>query len=244
MNASFCKACHLTLAPENSIGSKNGFDLRRCVSCATVTVHPFPSVEELIAFYQNYQGTTDYKKKRDRKISRAKARIRKVMGIAPGKKFLDVGCNYGFTVKAALDLGLDAFGIDIDATAVSASQKDFGGNKFRAVSVMDYAAEDHTADIVYTSEVIEHVPDPDAFVAAIAKILSPGGVLYLTTPDGGHWSLPRDFSKWGFVMPPEHITYFTQRGLRDILARHGLDVTKFFFNFKPGIRLIARKKAA
>lgn len=236
----FCKACHASLDPAVSRGVKGGFAFLPCAACGTVTVDPFPTVEELIRFYQSYKGSTVYKPKEDKKIRRAKRRIARLIPLAAGKKFLDVGCNIGYTVKAALDLGLDARGIDIDAAAVKTAQSAYG-DRFQALSVQDYAAQGHKFDIVYTSEVIEHVPDPDSFVTAISKLLDKGGVLYLTTPDGGHWSLPKNFARWQMATPPSHIVYFTRRGIRQLLEKHGLRVEKFFFALKPGIRLIARK---
>lgn len=239
----FCKACRAPLHnPLQAIGRKNGFDLLRCVDCGTVTVDPFPTAEQLTAFYQSYQGTVDYPSKKEQKIRRAKKRVQRLMRYTHGKKLLDVGCNYGFTVKAALNLGLDAHGIDIDSTAVTASKKMFGEPLFTSIAVQNYAAAGNKADMIYTSEVIEHVPDPDGFVRALADILNPGGVLYLTTPDGGHWSLPRDFTQWPACTPPEHITYFTRKGLRHLLEKHGLTLEKFLFSWKPGIQLIARRK--
>jgi SAM-dependent methyltransferase len=241
MDAPFCKACHANLSAAKSRGQKNGYNLLACTACGTVTVDPFPTIEQLIAFYQGYKGTTDYKAKRDSKIKRATRRIKKLKKLTNGRRFLDIGCNYGFTVKAAQDLGLEAFGIDMDDTAVNGSREMFGPKNFETISVQDYARRGAKADIVYTSEVIEHVPDPDGFVQAIADILPKGGVLYLTTPDGGHWNLPKDFTQWKDVMPPEHITYFTRKGMRGLLEKHGLRPEKFFFSLKPGMRLIARK---
>ncbi len=237
-----CKACGNAINTGNQIGHARGYDLLRCPACATVVVNPWPTVAELMAFYQSYKGTSDYRKKAKRKVQRATRRLRKVASRAPGKRLLDVGCNYGFTVKAGLDLGLDARGIDIDATAVAASVETFGQH-FECVAVQDYAARGETADMIYTAEVVEHVPDPDSFIAAIAKILVPNGVLYLTTPDAGHFTVPKNFATWHHVMPPEHITYFTRKGIAQLLAKHGLKVEKFFFTFKDGMRLIARKPA-
>ena len=237
-----CKACGHTLSTAQNLGTKNGFDLLKCADCDSVTVSPFPTVEELIAFYQSYKGSTDYRAKEKRKIERATRRIRRLMSMTKGRTFLDVGCNYGFTVKAAQNLGLEPMGIDIDASAVADSKAAFGGDVFRTIAVEDYAAEGHKADIIYTSEVLEHVPDPDSFIKAISSLLAPGGVLYLTTPECGHWRIPSTFTDWPAVMPPEHITYFTRKGIAKLLSRHGLKVEKFFFSLKPGMRLIARRK--
>jgi SAM-dependent methyltransferase len=240
--AGHCKACGAELDMTRSRGEKNGYKLLSCSDCETVTVNPFPTAEELTAYYQAYTGSKMYKPKEAKKIRRSTGRVKRMKKISSGKTFLDIGCNCGFTVKAALNEGLDAKGIDIDTAAVQYATETFSLH-FNAISVQDYAAKGHKADMVYTSEVIEHVPDPDGFVKAIADILEPSGVLYLTTPQGNHWSYPQDISNVKTVHPPSHITYFSKKGISILLEKHGIVVEKFFFSLKPGIRLIARKKS-
>lgn len=237
----FCRACLSPLSGAMSCGSKNGYAFLRCASCDTVTIDPFPTREDLVKYYQAYAGTVDYRKKAPKKIKRATRRIERLIPIAPGKTFLDVGSNYGFTVKAARDLGLDATGIDIDDVAVKAARETFG-DFYTTISIEDYAQSGKKADIIYTSEVIEHVPDPSTFAKAAYDILNPNGILYLTTPDGAHWNRPRNFADWAMAIPPEHITYFSRKGLKTLLEKTGFTVEKFFFQLKPGIRVIARKK--
>ncbi len=235
-----CPACLTSEALH--AGAKDGYDLWRCTNCKTVRVSPQPTAEQLSAFYSAYTGTCDYNKKRSRKIQRSRARIKRLMGMHSGMDFLDVGCNYGFGVAAAADLGLNATGIDIDDVAINACREQFGRQgRFEFRTVQDHAASGAKSDIVYTSEVIEHTPDPNSFAAAMGHILRPNGLLYLTTPDGGHCRVPRDFAKWEQVIPPEHLTYFTRRGLKTMLLRYGFKDIKFRFNLKPGIRVTARK---
>lgn len=238
--APFCRACNAAVDPANYRGEKNGYKLLGCTSCGSLTVDPFPTIEQLIAYYQSYKGSRMYKPKEAKKIRRATGRIRRIKNYIKAATFLDVGCNCGFTVKAALNEGLAGRGIDIDADAVQYANEAYGQH-FTAIAVEDYAAQGHKSDIVYTSEVIEHVPNPDSFVKAIADILPKDGILYLTTPQGNHWSYPKDMSKVDIVQPPSHITYFSKKGIEILLEKHGLKVEKFFFSFKPGIRLIARK---
>ncbi|MEJ0010853.1 MAG: class I SAM-dependent methyltransferase [Alphaproteobacteria bacterium] len=203
---------------------------------------PFPTPAQLDAFYASYVGTPGYMAKAGKKIRRSKKRIRRLLKMTPGRTFLDVGCNCGFAVVAAAELGLKAHGIDIDAAAIEICKARFGDKgTFAAVSVEQYAASGAKADIVYTSEVIEHVPDPNKFTAALAEVLAPGGILYLTTPDSGHFSLSSDFTSWRAVNPPEHIVYFTRDGMHRLLARHGFCDIRFRFSFKPGMSVTARR---
>jgi SAM-dependent methyltransferase len=237
-----CAACLGTIG--GLIGSKHNFALRRCTNCATVTVDPFPTPEEIVAFYKSYTGTTDYTKKEASKIRRCTKRIGKFMAKAPGREFLDVGCNYGFGVAAASQLGLSAEGIDIDSTAVASCNARYADKgKFTAMTVQDFADSGAKKDMLYTSEVIEHVLDPNSFVAALAHILRVGGRLYLTTPDGAHFSLPKKFEEWEAVIPPEHLTYFSRKGMKILLERHGFTHVSFKFNLKPGIIVQASKAA-
>ncbi|MDD4617473.1 MAG: methyltransferase domain-containing protein [Alphaproteobacteria bacterium] len=236
-----CKACMALLDPSRRSGHKNGFDLLVCPGCGTITIHPFPTREELTAFYQAYKDKANYRSKQDKKIRRARRRIKRMMALAPGKKFLDVGCNYGFAVEAARLLGLDASGIDIDGPAIESDRKAFPLSQFKAASVEDYAAQNHKFDMVYSAEVIEHVPDADSFVQGLSKLLNSGGILYLTTPDAGHFAVPTRVETWKEVFPPEHLTYHTRQGIKLLFQKHGLKIRKFFFSFKPSLRVLAEK---
>lgn len=234
-----CYACGESFEEFYYLGQKYGFDLIGCLKCGSVVIDPYPTPEILEKYYTDYKGTTDYESKKDKKITRCSKRIKKLMSRTEGKRFLDVGCNHGFAVAAANELGLEAFGIDVDPSAIEYAQENFGKDKFKTISVEDYAKEGNKADIIYTSEVIEHLYDPESFVKALKEILSPDGIIYLTTPDGNHFMIPNNFPSWKAVIPPEHIHYFSRDGLKIMFERAGLKVDKFFFNFKPGIRMIA-----
>ncbi len=236
-----CKACSNPISTSSSVGYKNGYELLRCNHCQTVTVSPFPSEDDLKKFYQNYKGTEGYSKKKDKKIKRSLSRIKKIKKYANGNRFLDVGCNAGYTVYAAKSLDLDAYGIELDCETVKLAKREFGDNLFKCETIQEHAKSGHHYNIIYSSEVIEHIPDPDTFIQAAADLLEQDGLLYLTTPDGNHFSLPKDFTEWQDVKPPEHIIYFSKKGIKILLEKHNFSIVRFFFNLKPGIKLIARK---
>ena len=97
-------------------------------------------------------------------------------------------------------------------------------------------------DVVYSSEVIEHVPDVRSFARTIARLLRPGGVLYITTPDLTHWSQPRDLHRRSGFGPPAHCVYFTPQSLIGLLDGAGFDLVRRRLAFKPGIKLICRRR--
>jgi 2-polyprenyl-3-methyl-5-hydroxy-6-metoxy-1,4-benzoquinol methylase len=89
--------------------------------------------------------------------------------------------------------------------------------------------------------VIEHVPNAHSFMHHLARLTKTSGYVFLTTPDAGHWRVPKNFVQWPEVKPPEHVAWFTKNSLRHLLEAHGFEVVHFAWNLKPGLRVLARK---
>ncbi len=239
----WCRACHGR--DLSQVGQKDGYGLWRCATCATVIVDPYPNDDELNEFYQSYMLTGSYLNKLDRKLKRGRGRVKLMLRHKPvGKRFLEIGCSVGTVCEAAHQLGLQPHGIDLDADAVGKAKELFGNHAtFESLPIGALAQRGDQYDMVYMSEVVEHVNDPEAFINDVAKVMAPGAMLYLTAPDGAHYGVPKDFATWNMVNPPNHLTYFSRKGIRQLLARHGLLVSKFRPAFKPGLKLIAYKVA-
>lgn len=238
--ANSCPACAAVSKAHSPVGRKNGHELVCCRICQTVFVEPMPSGETLSCLYDHYRSTAKYLRKRDGKVRRALWRLR-LLPIPRGARFLDVGCNAGFAVSAALRLGLDAHGIDVDGEAIRQARTWLPPERFSAISVQEYVTRGERADVIYMSEVLEHVPHPESVVAAISAILNPRGLLYLTCPDAGHFLRPSPFTDWKECKPPEHLVYYTRQGLRALFGRHGFERIRFRPHTKPSHRMTARK---
>lgn len=97
------------------------------------------------------------------------------------RRFLDVGCNYGF----ALDLGRFFHGWDV--LGVEPSLAGIRGGRELGIDIRnEYLTPESDVgadfDLVLASEVVEHVPEPVEFLKALRDRLSESGVLLLTTP--------------------------------------------------------------
>jgi len=73
--------------------------------------------------------------------------------------------------------------------------------------------KDAVFDTVLCNEVLEHVPEPARLMAEVARVLKPGGVLLLTTPQ-----------TWGLHMEPYDFYRYTKYGLRYLAEKSGLEV--------------------
>ncbi len=189
-----------------------------------------------------HEASSGYFSKPERKLARSRGRIRHLARYVSGGRFLDVGCNGGFMVEAAREVGFAATGIDLDPVSLDYARRHFPGSTYLHTTIEALEAEPF--DAIYCSEVIEHVPMVDRFVAALSALMRPGAILYLTTPDFGHWRRPKDLERWDAFCPPDHCLYFDPASLTRLLERHGLTVFRRRLALKPGIKLLARKTAS
>lgn len=206
-----------------------------------------PTEATLRTFYSAYHRNADYAAKGSSKLRRAGRRIARIARRAHHRgrprTFLDIGCSIGFACEAARRLGFDVTGTDLDPEAILEARQLFPEIRFTGQTLDALAAEGATFDVVYCAEVIEHVRNPAAFVRAAYAVTEPGGTLYLTTPDAGHWRVPRPIWTWEEVRPPEHICWFTKAALRALLRQAGFVEIRAPFRLKPGLRMTAVRPA-
>ena len=110
----------------------------------------------------------------------------------PPRTILDVGCSTGTLVRALLGLGYDAHGIDISEDLVTKAQElaknSFGRDLSERFSVGNFLRLDfgsQTFDFIHSNDVLEHIhPDEAAdFLLKCRRLMRPGGVLWLITPN-------------------------------------------------------------
>ena len=210
-----CPACGG--APRRGLGSKNGFELFACDSCATLYTASLPAAgggEDYDSYYTAENLTVpDFVARRLDEI---------VSSFAPYRehnRLLDVGCGAGSFLEAARRGGWRAYGVEVSRTAC-AHVRGLGFEVFCGeLSGANYPAGHF--DVVVASEVLEHVPDPRAMLREIARILRPGGLLWATTPHGRGFSARVLGLGWSAVSPPEHLHLFSVASLRRALAEAG-----------------------
>lgn len=142
------------------------------------------------------------------------ARYRHLRAPAAGAdKLLDIGCGSGEFLKRAEFLGWSAEGVDVDAEAVSVARA--SGLKATVGSIETFAGVRDAYDVVTCNHVIEHTHQPIELLKAIHRILKPGGLLWIETPNIdsiGHALFGRS---WRGLEVPRHIAIFS----RDALVR-------------------------
>jgi SAM-dependent methyltransferase len=149
----------------------------------------------------------------------------------PGVRFLDVGSGPGFLLAHAKTMGFEPQGIEPDANTVAAARS--RGAEVRHGYFPDVLGTDERFDVVVFNDVLEHIPDLGAALAACAVHVREGGVLTLNCPDRRGFffrtaavldrlgvSGPYD-RLWQRGLPSPHVWYLTTDNLAQAAAAHG-----------------------
>jgi len=106
--------------------------------------------------------------------------------LLPGKKVVDIGCGGGILSEGLSQRGAHVLGIDMGEAPLSVAKLhalETGIDiEYRQMTAELLAEEEAgTYDIVTCLEMLEHVPDPKSIINACARLLKPGGELFLST---------------------------------------------------------------
>ncbi len=182
---------------------KDGYEYARCAACGFVFLDPMPDAAALAGQYAGAAiGAEAYPKAASR-FRRARVKALRLVRYVRGNETIDLGCGGGFMVEAMRRLGARATGVDVNPGAIAYASRRFAHNRFYCDDLAAFDGRGLAFDFVYASEVMEHLPDIDAFMGLIARITRPGGHVYVTTPDIGHWRVPRRRDQMGHVQPAD-----------------------------------------
>lgn len=106
-------------------------------------------------------------------------------------RFLDVGAGSGYYIHRATGLGCAAIGIDLSLHACRMGSSRVPGRLCQA-DAESLPFRDACFDLVFCQQIIEHVVYPERVLAEIARVLRPGGLLFLSAPNRlGRHTLPK-----------------------------------------------------
>jgi 2-polyprenyl-3-methyl-5-hydroxy-6-metoxy-1,4-benzoquinol methylase len=152
------------------------------------------------------------------------------------RSILDMGCGNGSLVRFLLERGYDSYGVDASVSGIdiaSRAHPDRFGLVDFSEPVLPEQFKERSFDTILSTEVIEHLYDPRAFIKLCKGILPPGGQIILSTPYHGYLKnlLISITGKWDKHMNPlwdgGHIKLWSGNTLTALLEEQGFKVTAF-----------------
>jgi 2-polyprenyl-3-methyl-5-hydroxy-6-metoxy-1,4-benzoquinol methylase len=210
--------------------------LVQCIECGLIFVSPRPDFDDLAPQYEQeyfhcahptFGGYEDYEGDRADVVRTFERRIASLRSILPAERprALDVGCATGIFLEVASRAGWDVEGIDISSYAVGKAREK--GMKARVGELSAAHYPDGSFDVVTLWDIIEHVMEPSTVLAECERILAPGGLLVVSTPDAGSPPARILRGNWlGFRSIDEHLYFFSRKSLAVMLGAAKFDVLR------------------
>lgn len=202
-----------------------------CQKCAFVFANPAPAKGAIEKFYAAL-ADEEYSQEdagRGRNFAAILKRLRPFA--PPGSALLDVGAASGIFLNLARSAGYRVSGIEPSAGLVADAEKLFGLKLFCG-TVEQFRPVEKFA-VIALLDVLEHVADPGALLAALNEWLLPGGMLVIVTPDIGSLAARLMGGRWWHYRVA-HIHFFNRRSLEFLLQRSGFGIVarkRYAWNF-------------
>ena len=132
-----------------------------------------------------------------------------------GIRFLDIGCNRGYLLAAAIEQGAQVYGIELVREIMLPFLNTYPALRERIysekLSQVAPQLEKGSFDLITAIDVVEHFEDPVEDMRTVYRLLRVGGVAVLQTPDAGCEQARATGCAWGALKPLEHLHLFNQK---------------------------------
>ncbi|MGY4771068.1 class I SAM-dependent methyltransferase [Kribbella sp. CWNU-51] len=213
-------------------GEKDGYGIEECPSCGLVQLVPTPTADVLRALYEGDSyfeggagtGYSEYEDQEQEYLATFREDVRRIREFVPSGRILEVGCGYGYFLQCALDAGFDAYGIDLSPAAVKWAATRHPGRVFCGLLEEVPEIQDQKYDVIFGSHLIEHLTEPSEFLREAGRLLRPGGLVVMVTPNIKSLLARASGSRWVSFKIPEHVSYYDPATITTLLNRSGYTV--------------------
>ncbi|NKE47099.1 methyltransferase domain-containing protein [Roseomonas frigidaquae] len=136
--------------------------------------------------------------------------------LCDGLDVLDVASGEGYGAAILAGLARSVVGVEIDAASVAHAQAQYAHDRLRFLcgDAQALPLEDASIDLVVSFETLEHLPDQVRFLSEVRRVLRPGGMFLVSTPER------MVYSAAGSDPNPYHVLELTEGEFGTLLQRH------------------------
>jgi len=234
--------------------SKKQYHIYQCLDCKLGFLHPMPTWEEVRAVYtSSYYNSSesDYgyhvsyallEKGLKRQYLTLLKAIKKIFPEIKPSSILDVGCAYGYFLDVAAQMWAPQKLVGTDLNPGVKQIIEQKGYSFICSPVEELTLNiDSLFDLIFLGDCFEHFYNPFKVMEEIRSLLSPKGIVVLTTVNFNSF-LPLFFrQKWRLMTPPEHLFFWTPESIKILFSQYRLKVRcQKYWLFYPKIYVYHR----
>lgn len=191
-----------------------------CRNCQLIYANPIEKTNRVNRAYSRRKSTDASIIRGMRlKASRSQLELVEQQQHRDGLRLLDIGCGEGFFLFNASRAGYTTRGVELSEDAAAYARREFGLD-VDAKPFEELHLPGNEFDVVTLWQVLEHVPHPLAILSEAHRVLKPGGLLALSTPDIGSTPARVLGSRWWNIRMV-HINQFTTATLTALVRNAG-----------------------
>jgi 2-polyprenyl-3-methyl-5-hydroxy-6-metoxy-1,4-benzoquinol methylase len=198
-------------------------DLIKCKKCDFIFMNKIPTDTELQEHYSTYSYTED-QSINPLTLESYNELLDHFEKYRKSNNIIDIGCGQGWFLEAAKQKGWNVFGTEYSKKAIELCIKKGLNMKEGVINPLHY--KNIEFDVVFSSEVLEHINNPISELSIIYNLLRKGGLLYLTTPNFNCYLRYQLKDKYDIISYPEHLSYYTNKTLNKVLSQTGFKKKK------------------
>jgi SAM-dependent methyltransferase len=154
-------------------------------------------------------------------------RYLKKNGQTQADRLLDLGCGDGTNLAWLAPFANKIYGSDYNMVRLARARHRVPQARLFLADILDYPWPDDSFDIIFFNHVIEHIPDDLAALETVRRILRPGGLLVLGTPNEGSWWWQLAYRRAPEILATtDHVHFYTARTIGARMTRAGLTVNE------------------
>jgi 2-polyprenyl-3-methyl-5-hydroxy-6-metoxy-1,4-benzoquinol methylase len=206
----------------------------RCRSCQLIYVNPIEKAGKINEAYSQ-RKSVDASIIRKGRLTVSASQVGLIRQYKNGTYLLDIGCGEGFFLFNAARAGYATKGVELSQDAAEYARREFGLD-VEAQPFEELRFPDDHFDVITLWQVLEHVPYPLMILKKAHRILKPGGLLALSTPN--IQGVPaRILGRRWWNIRRLHINQFTTKTLTTVLENAGFkDISSV--SYKESISLL------
>lgn len=224
------------------------WSFRRCHACGVYWLDPAPRPDEMWKAYTAYHTHTGKKQSKLGRslLSLAHRFIRlaflpaaissglkdeaddlryMMLGNEKPGRLLDVGCGGGRLLRRMQKRGWQVAGTDFDEQAANKVTRRYG-IETHVGDLPQCKLPAESFDAITLSQAIEHLYEPQATLRECLRLLRPGGLLVMTTPNADSLGATQFGAAWRGWEAPRHLHLFTVESLRNLTQQAGFDIVE------------------
>jgi len=220
-----CGSSDLRVVADTGTRFDERFRIHACRRCGLRFPDRLPDVAELSRYYDGYGSYSDAAWL-ERELPRRQVQARRLLGRIrrlgpPAGPFLEVGCASGALLWNLAQIApFPCHGLEVDPASAALARK-LLPDRILTGTLESSRYPDGQFAVVYSDQVLEHVVDTGAHLDELRRVLAPGGLLLLGTPNFGGVGARLLGQDWKEFIPADHVRMFSPRSLGYHLRAHG-----------------------